>query len=144
MKNNETVFTVRIHPIYHYFLVPVSLLFIPAPIGLLLTGHLNTTTGLMLSGFALILHLVVYLTREYAKRNQDRIIRNEWRLRYFVSGGNDLLSLEQQLTLAQLIALRFCSDEQLLELSRQSAVNKWTPEQIKQQIINGIPDHMRV
>lgn len=144
MKNKETVFTARIHPIYHYFLVPVTLLLIPVSLALSFTGSVNTATGLLFSGFALILHLVVYLTREYAKRNQDRIIRSEWRLRYFVSGGNDLLSMEKQLSIAQLIALRFSGDEQLLELSRQAALNNWSPEQIKQQIITGVPDHMRV
>lgn len=144
MEHKKKVFTTRIHPLYHYFLVPATVLMIPILAVLAMVGMLDMLTGMLLIATYVFLHLGIYITREYAKRNQDRIIRSELRLRFFVLGGKPLLQQESRLSLAQLIVLRFANDEQLPELVSETIKHGWLPQVIKQQIINGVPDQMRV
>lgn len=91
-----------------------------------------------------LLHLTVFLTREYAKRNQDRIIRLELRLRYFQLTGKLFEHAEEHLRTEQLVALRFSGNDQLPVLVDETIKNNLSPTEIKNSIINGEPDHMRV
>ena len=72
---------VRVHPLYHYILMPFSLLLVlAAGINAAVNYDIEAVVLLMIT---VILHLVIFVARDYAKKNQDRIIRSELRLRYF-------------------------------------------------------------
>ena len=92
----------------------------------------------------IILHLTVFLSRDYAKKNQDRIIRSELRLRYYQLTRQRLEEIEDQFSVSQLLALRFASDDEFVEMFLNPDVKQKTPEQIKKQIIQWSPDWMRV
>jgi len=133
---------VRVHPVYHYVAVPVSL-------ALVLAGLLNLIFYFSISATILfismiILHLAIFLSRDYAKKNQDRIIRAELRLRYFQLTGKRLEEMESQLAIGQLLALRFASDEEFIDLIHNPETPKKKPEAIKRQIIQWNADWMRV
>ncbi len=133
---------VRVHPMYHYGAVPVSL-------ALVLAGLINLIFNFSLSAVILfismiVLHLAIFLARDYAKKNQDRIIRTELRLRYFQLTGKRLEEMESHLAIGQLLALRFASDEELVELIQDPETTKKKPEAIKHQIIQWNADWMRV
>ena len=133
---------VRIHPLYHYVAVPVSLALIPAA---LVHTVLNFSLGSVILLLAtIILHLTVFLSRDYAKKNQDRIIRSELRLRYYQLTRQRLEEIEDQFSVSQLLALRFASDDEFVEMLLNPDVKQKTPEQIKKQIIQWSPDWMRV
>ncbi len=133
---------VRVHPLYHYVAVPVSLALVPAA---LVNLVLNVSLASVILVVAMVmLHLAIFLARDYAKKNQDRIIRTELRLRYHFLTQKRLEEIEHHFSFAQLFALRFASDEELLELVNNPETKSKTPEQIKRSIIQWNADLMRV
>jgi hypothetical protein len=88
--------------------------------------------------------MMAIVARDYAKKNQDRIIRAELRLRYFQLAGKDLQSVEDKISKDQLVSLRFADDQQFLELIARPDLAELTPLEIKKQIKTWKPDLMRV
>lgn len=99
-------------------------------------------------GIAITLMFNVFLAlmvrQHYALNNQNRIVRLEMRLRFFILSGKRLESLENELTFPRIAALRFASDEELLQLINESLQEKLSPDEIKKRIKIWLPDHMRV
>lgn len=97
---------------------------------------------------AFIIFLTVWLafmTRQhYALGLQNRTVRLELRLRYYVLTGRRLEQIEGQLSFGQLAALRFASDEELPGLIERSLREQLKPDEIKKSIRNWLPDTMRV
>ena len=88
--------------------------------------------------------LSVMLRQHYALINQNRIVRLEMRLRYYILTQQQLESVEQQLSFDQLAALRFAADSELPTLLQRTLTEKLTPDQIKRSIKNWQADTMRV
>ena len=91
-----------------------------------------------------ILYLAVMLRQHYALGNQDRIVRLEFRLRYFRLFGKASDSVESNLSFSQIAALRFADDDEFRELLYKALVEKWDAQQIKKTIKNWQADEMRV
>ena len=77
---------------------------------------------------------LLWVSRAYTTKLQDRIIRLEMRIR-----GVSLLNTEQQRLLSQLpikqvVALRFASDEELAPLLERASREKLAPADIKRAI----------
>lgn len=86
-----------------------------------------------------------FMTRQhYALGNQDRIVRLEMRLRYFQLTGEPFNSKEAKLSLAQIAALRFASDAELIALIERSIRENLSAKDIKESIQAWLPDHMRL
>ncbi len=92
----------------------------------------------------IVLHMAVFLSREYAKKNQDRIIRAELRLRYYQLTQKRMEDIEGIFTTGQLLAMRFSGDDEFLEFLRSPETIKKQPDQIKKEIIQWNADWMRV
>jgi hypothetical protein len=87
--------------------------------------------------------VLIWISRVYTTRLQDRIIRAEMRLRAL-----QLLTPEQQrmlsaLSMKQLAALRFASDPELPALAERAARERLEPKDIKRAIRTWIPDFDR-
>lgn len=93
---------------------------------------------------AFVLVSLPLIARMYALTLQNRIIINEMRNRYFHLTGKTFEEKEQNLRLGQIIALRFASDEELLELMDRAIAEKLKAKEIKQQIKNWRGDYIRV
>jgi 1,4-dihydroxy-2-naphthoate octaprenyltransferase len=133
---------VRVHPLYHYTAVPITLGLVVAAI---INGVLNfSLTAILLIVASIFLHVAIFLARDYAKKNQDRIIRAELRLRYFILKQQRFEELEKHLSFGQLAALRFASDEEFIAFTGNPDLIKMQPDQIKKQIIQWDADTMRV
>ena len=89
----------------------------------------------------LALLLLMILARTFALKAQDRAIRAEESLRHFILTGKPI---DPNLTLGQIIALRFASDEELVELTKLAIERKMTPGEIKSKIRNWKADTHRV
>ena len=94
--------------------------------------------GLLALSAAVI--VLLQISRRYTTRLQDRIIKQEMRLR-----TADLLTPEQRRLLAQLnnkqiAALRFASDAELPALVERAAREQLTPDAIKREVKNWTPD----
>lgn len=83
---------------------------------------------------------VFWYTRVFALRAQDRAIRAEENLRYFVLTGKLLPS---NLRMGQIIALRFAPNEELIALVERAAIEALSAKEIKQAIQNWKPDYHR-
>lgn len=116
----------------------IGLFFVNSTVGVCLIG-----TGVVIQGLATIAGLVV--ARTYATKLQDRIIRTEMRIRLGHVLPDDLKARIPDLTVKQLIGLRFASDAELPELTRKvldEKIEKATP--IKKMVKDWQPDFDRV
>ena len=98
---------------------------------------------MMFAVIALIIWLSFMLRQHYSLGNQNRIVRIEMRFRYYRLTQKNFEEIEQQLTLSQILALRFASDEELVSLIERSIKEKLSADEIKRSIKNWVPDHMR-
>jgi hypothetical protein len=78
--------------------------------------------------------------RLFAIRLQDRIIRLEMQVRL---AGLGLMGQAANLSLRQLIALRFASDAELPALMSRAAAESLTPDQIKRAVVTWRADDLR-
>lgn len=85
--------------------------------------------------------LAAYYARVFALKAQDRAIRAEENLRYYVLTGS---LLDRRLHTRQIVALRFASDEELPALVQRTLTEGLAPKQIKQAITSWRADHYRV
>ncbi len=93
---------------------------------------------------AIALVLFFFLARVFALTVQDRVIRLEMRLRLTQLLPADLRSRVNDFTVAQLVGLRFASDQELPDLARKVLEEKLTDRKaIKQAVRNWQPDLLR-
>ena len=89
--------------------------------------------GLMFSTLAVATLLGLVQCRVMALKVQDRAIRAEENLRHFAMTGK---MFDSRLSKKQVIALRFASDDQFVELARQAAEQNMAPDAIKKAVKN--------
>jgi len=139
----------RFDPPFHFFLIPVfafavlfSLIFFFAHIGHRTTwGNVHAFLIVVLA-FALL--ILMFKTRLYALKVQDRVIRLEERLRLMQLLPDPLRSRIPELTEGQLVGLRFASDAELPKLAERALNEKLSRQDIKKSIQNWRPDYWRV
>jgi len=130
----------RLYPLHHYVITPAVLGLISWSVVRMVNGE-EALFQLLVSILLLLISLVA---RIYGLKNQDRIIRMEMRQRYFELTGKRFAEKESQLRLGQIIALRFASDDELLDLIEKAIADKMPPKSIKQAIQNWQSDNRRV
>ena len=91
-----------------------------------------------------LLYLAIMLRQHYALGNQNRIVRLEFRLRYFELYGESSRNAEQQLRFGQIAALRFAADDEFKVLLDRAIKEKLSGDDIKRAIRNWQPDEMRL
>jgi len=84
--------------------------------------------------------MLFFFLRVFAMKVQDRAIRAEENLRHFVMIAQ---LLDPALTMRQVIALRFASDGEFVELARRAAAEKMKPDAIKRAVRQWRPDLYR-
>jgi Family of unknown function (DUF6526) len=92
---------------------------------------------------AVALVLMWGFARGFATKVQDRVIRLEESLRYERVLPADLKGRTAQLTLRQIIGLRFASDAELPALVRRSLDEKLSENQIKKEVKDWRADMVR-
>lgn len=117
----------QIVPLYHYFTIASKLMLL---IGSVLYWYRNPETLLGGLIFLMVITLIsVSLhSRTFALKAQDRAIRAEENFRYYVLTGK---RLNPSITLRQIIALRFASDEEFVDLVEKAATQNLKPNEIK-------------
>lgn len=133
----------------HRHLVPLYHFLTFAAMGALLIGSIlyflmNRDKPFMLP-FLLILMVLTLISvsfhcRSFALKAQDRAIRAEENLRYFILTGK---RLNQDLSIYQIIALRFASDEEFVSLAARAIEQNLKPDEIKRLVKNWRPDYYR-
>jgi len=130
-------------PSYHFFAVPVFL------INFLWSLYRLKNLGISFQGIfgvilAAALVVLVFQARLFALAVQDRVIRLEERLRYARVLPAELQARCGELTIGQIVSLRFASDAELPALARKVLDEKVTERKaIKQLIKQWRPDYLR-
>jgi hypothetical protein len=135
----------RFDPIFHFFIMPVMLLNIPATIlWYIHHRHQHVHSGAMAIVVSVALFFLTVLCRSYALKVQNRVIRLEERLRLAaLVSPTELVELDS-LTIPQYVALRFASNPELPALARRAIRENLTNKQIKEAIVSWRADHDRV
>ena len=133
---------VRFDPAFHFFLVPAILLLLGySVVRCFKEPSAETVTFVLL---LILLFVAVGLTRIYALRVQDRVIRLEERLRLATLLPESRRQLIPKLTASQLVALRFAADDEVAALAESAVQSGLTNRQIKDAIHSWRGDHLRV
>lgn len=132
----------RFDPMFHGFLFVGALLLLGATIYALIRQP--DWMGVVRLFGVLWVIVLMFKTRLYAMKVQDRVIRLEERLRLAQLLPEPTRGRIGELSEGQLIALRFASDAEIPGLVQQTLGGKWDPKQIKSAIKSWRPDYLRV
>ncbi len=135
---------VRLIPVFHFFLMPLGLITLIAAVVHL---FISVRSGgpmippILFVALSLMIALIIIFSRSFACKAQDRAIRAEENLRHYALTGK---LLDPRLTMNQIIALRFASDEELVTLCEKAANDRLDPDTIKRSIHIWKADNHRV
>ncbi|GAA4843465.1 hypothetical protein GCM10023310_21700 [Paenibacillus vulneris] len=129
----------RVHPLFHFIGAPLALITLIGSVVYLITSFSWVSVLTVLASIGLL--VTVILTRTYAAKLQDRIIRGEENFRHYLLTGKPL---NPRLTIRQIVALRFAGDEQFPALCEQAVNKSLTPVDIKKAVTQWRGDFYRV
>jgi len=101
----------------------------------------NLYSASLLVLLAFILLFMFYFIRSFALKAQDRAIRAEEKLRYFILTGKPI---SNKLTIRQFIGLRFASDDEFPVLVDKALLENLSENDIKKAITNWKTDNDRL
>ncbi len=132
----------RYFPLFHFVIFPLlALNLIGQGVMLYLRPSWHQAGFVALS---VVFILMILAARLQSLKVQDRVIRLEERIRYGQLLPAELLQKTGSLTIGQIIALRFASDEELPDLVNRTLAGEFaSPKDIKMAITNWRADHLR-
>jgi hypothetical protein len=135
----------RFHPPFHFFILPMLLLnFIFSIYVTIRHWPEHWALHLWWIAMSIVFFVMAGLSRNAALTVQDRVIRLEERLRlHALLPAEDRAHIDE-LSVKQLIALRFASDDELPALAHRTLTQNLEPKAIKQSIVNWRGDYHRV
>lgn len=127
---------------YHYIGSPLLLaILIGSFVNLFRSDAENLYDASLICALAVLSAILGVFVRTFALKAQDRAIHAQENLRHYVLTGRLLPS---NLTVLQVVALRFASDAEFPTLAEKAAQEGLSPKRIKQAIANWKADHYRV
>lgn len=132
----------RYFPAFHFFVFPVLLVYLVYAVRVAL--QVRAWPATLAAVVALALLVFSFAARMMVLTVQNRVIRLEERLRLARLLPADLQGRIEELTVGQLVALRFASDGELAELTRKVLTEGITDKKtIKSMVTTWRPDHLR-
>lgn len=132
----------KFFPLFHFVAAPITMLYLVNQLRHLWMDPNRSTAFAALVAFGIV--AATFASRLMALKVQDRVIRLEMRLRMSGVLPADLQSRMHELTPAQLVALRFASDQELADLVRDVLAGKHASQKsIKLAIKNWQGDYLR-
>ena len=132
----------RFVPLYHYIgSVILVAVFIGSIINLFHSAKENLYSASLIFALSFVVMLAWWYLRAFALKAQDRAIRAEENFRHFGMTGKPF---DRNLRMSQIIALRFASDEEFVELAKRAVAENLSSKQIKEAIQNWRADNHRV
>lgn len=92
----------------------------------------------------LIFYLVIMVRQHYALGNQNRIVRLEFKQRYYEIFNKRSDEVCEKLSFSQIAALRFAYDDEFKELLYKALNENISGDEIKRSIKNWKPDNQRI
>ncbi|MBA4538674.1 hypothetical protein H1Z61_16470 [Bacillus aquiflavi] len=124
----------RYQPLQHFIWLPLSLSMLVCTIGYVIYQIMNDAFSLQLLfllGLVVLAIIPGMLARIYAITLQDRLIRTEEQLRYYMLTKK---RIDPRITIKQMIALLFASDEEYVRLVDRAVAENLSPREIKREI----------
>ena len=117
---------------YHFILsFAILALLIGSIVNVVNSTHENLYSASLLVLVAVIFLLVFFFLRGFALKAQDRAIKAEENFRYYILTGK---TLDEKLTIRQIIGLRFASDKEYVALAEKAVKENLSEKEIKLQI----------
>lgn len=98
-----------------------------------LGDHSRLYNASLITVLSFAMLVLLYYSRTFPLKAQDRAIRAEENLRHFVLTGQPL---DPRLTIKQIIGLRFASDDEFVELAGKAANEGLSQDTIKRAVNN--------
>lgn len=139
----------KYYPLHHFIFYPIMLILLVLSLFEFWDNAVDergvSLIWLMVSAVIISIIILSFMLRQhYALGLQDRLIINEFKFRYFALTGKRLETLSYQFSDAQIFALRFSEDEDLIELINKTIENNWSASKIKHNIKNWKADNKRI
>ena len=132
----------RFVPLFHYIaFLALLLLLIGSIVNLVKSSHDNLYSASLIVLISVLLILATLFARGFALKAQDRAIVAEEKFRYYLLTKKTLPS---ELSVRQIIGLRFASDEEYIELVDRAVKENLSENRIKKEIKNWKGDYYRV
>ena len=145
MKNQNYTNYIKFYPPHHFIYLPLLGFLQILGIWKIFNDEPNQLNWIL---FSVVIFLFIYLAlmvrQHYALGNQDRIVRLEFRLRYFELFGKSSDEVESQLSFGQIAALRFAYDDEFRILIEKALQQDISADEIKKSITNWKADNSRV
>ena len=130
---------------HHFILLPILLILQIFGIYKSFQAEINQLSWILFSVVIFLLFYIAFMLRQhYALGNQNRIIRLEFKQRYFEIFGTRSDEVSKKLNFGQIAALRFAYDEEFKSLLQKALQENLTGDDIKKSITNWNPDFNRV
>jgi len=134
----------RLVPMFHFVLFGILVLtLIGSAVNLYLSlgDHRRLYSAALIVVLTAAMLIMFAFIRIFPLKAQDRAIRAEENLRHFVLSGK---LLDPRLTVPQIVALRFASDDEFVALAAHAAAGNLAPKAIKQAVQTWRADDYRV
>ncbi|WP_313501643.1 DUF6526 family protein [Kaistella carnis] len=130
---------------HHFIYLPLLAILQMIGIWKIFSDEVNQLSWILFSTVIfLIIYLALMVRQHYALGNQDRIVRLEFKQRYFEIFGKRSDEVENQLNFGQISALRFAYDEEFKILIEKALNEKISGDEIKKSITKWRPDNHRI
>ena len=136
---------VRFYAPHHFVFLPLLIILEGIGIYEIFSDEQNQLSWILFSVIVfLIFYLAIMVRQHYALVLQNRIVRLEFRQRYFEIFGLRSDDVEEKLTFGQIAALRFAYDDEFKIFLEKALKEKIKGDEIKKSITKWRPDHQRV
>ena len=144
MENQNYANHRQVVPMYHWVLFPLLVLtLVGSCVNLYCSwgDHHRLYSASLIVVLSVCVLILSFFCRIFALKAQDRAIRGEENLRHYVLTGK---LLDPRLTIRQVIALRFASDDEFVALAQEAAEKNLAADAIKQAVKKWRADTYRV
>lgn len=145
MKTQTYKNHIKFYPPHHFVYLPLLIILL----GWGVWNYFNNDGNQLIWGLFsiivfLILSLALMVRQHYALGNQNRIVRLEFKQRYFELYGKRSDEVEEQLKFDQIAALRFAYDDEFKTLLNKALQSNISGAEIKKSITNWKGDYNRI
>jgi hypothetical protein len=135
----------KFYPPHHFIYLPVLIILEILGIYKIFNDPQNQLSWILFSiVIFLLFYLAIMLRQHYALGLQNRLVRLEFKQRYFEIFGKRSDEIEEKLKFDQIAALRFAYDDEFKELLYKALHENISGNEIKKSIQNWRPDLHRI
>ncbi|WP_027385949.1 DUF6526 family protein [Chryseobacterium gregarium] len=135
----------KFYPPHHFIYLPLLLILLGTGIYKSMDDEPNRLLWILFSVVVfLVLYLAIMVRQHYALGLQNRLVRLEFKQRYFEIFGQRSDETEEKLSFSQIAALRFAYDDEFKILLEKALKENISGDDIKKSITRWRADYQRI